>query len=88
LNAACFDISGACSGYLYALEIAEQFISTHVYNTVLIIGADWAKDRYAFFICAQSGFLAALVFGLAFDSPFHAANLSMALLSRAHDYAK
>ncbi|MGA8478141.1 MAG: hypothetical protein WB696_09305 [Chthoniobacterales bacterium] len=40
MNAACFDISGACSGYLYALEIAEQFISTHVYNTVLIIGAD------------------------------------------------
>jgi 3-oxoacyl-[acyl-carrier-protein] synthase III len=40
LNAACFDISAACSGYLYAMEIAQQFISTHVYNTVLIIGAD------------------------------------------------
>ena len=40
INAACFDISAACSGFLYALEIAQQFISTHVYNTVLIIGAD------------------------------------------------
>ncbi len=40
INAACFDVSAACSGFLYALEIAQQFISTHVYNTVLIIGAD------------------------------------------------
>ncbi|MBV9671806.1 MAG: beta-ketoacyl-ACP synthase 3, partial [Verrucomicrobia bacterium] len=40
MNAACFDISAACSGFLYALEVAQQFISTHVYNTILIIGAD------------------------------------------------
>ncbi|HEY0789820.1 MAG TPA: beta-ketoacyl-ACP synthase III [Chthoniobacterales bacterium] len=40
VNAACFDVSAACAGFLYALEIAQQFISTHVYNTVLIIGAD------------------------------------------------
>jgi 3-oxoacyl-[acyl-carrier-protein] synthase-3 len=40
VGAACFDISAACSGFLYAMEIAQQFISTHVYNTVLIIGAD------------------------------------------------
>lgn len=39
-KAACFDVSAACSGFLYALEIAQQFISTHVYNTILIIGAD------------------------------------------------
>jgi 3-oxoacyl-[acyl-carrier-protein] synthase-3 len=40
INAACFDVSAACSGFLYSLEIAQQFISTHVYNTILIIGAD------------------------------------------------
>jgi len=40
MRAACFDVSAACAGFLYALEIAQQFISTHVYNTVLIIGAD------------------------------------------------
>jgi 3-oxoacyl-[acyl-carrier-protein] synthase III len=40
VRAACFDISAACSGFLYAMEIAQQFISTHVYNTVLIVGAD------------------------------------------------
>ena len=40
IRAACFDISAACSGFIYAMEIAQQFISNHVYNTVLIIGAD------------------------------------------------
>jgi 3-oxoacyl-[acyl-carrier-protein] synthase-3 len=40
VRAACFDISAACSGFLFAMEIAQQFISTHVYNTVLIVGAD------------------------------------------------
>jgi 3-oxoacyl-[acyl-carrier-protein] synthase III len=40
VRAACFDVSAACSGFLYAIEIAQQFISNHVYNTVLVIGAD------------------------------------------------
>lgn len=39
-NAACFDISAACSGFLYGIEVAQQFISNHTYNTVLVIGAD------------------------------------------------
>jgi 3-oxoacyl-[acyl-carrier-protein] synthase-3 len=39
-NAACFDISAACSGFLYAVEIAQQFIANHTCNTVLVIGAD------------------------------------------------
>ncbi len=39
-NAACFDISAACSGFLYAIEIAQQFISNHACNTILVIGAD------------------------------------------------
>jgi 3-oxoacyl-[acyl-carrier-protein] synthase-3 len=39
-NAACFDVSAACSGFLYSLEIAQQFIANHTYNTVLVIGAD------------------------------------------------
>lgn len=40
INAACFDISAACSGFLYGLEIAQQFIANHTYETVLVIGAD------------------------------------------------
>lgn len=39
-RAACFDISAACSGFLYALEIGQQFITSHTYNTVLVIGAE------------------------------------------------
>ena len=39
-NAACFDISAACSGFLYAIEIAQQFITSHTYDTILVIGAD------------------------------------------------
>ena len=39
-KAACFDLSAACSGFLYALEVAQQFIANHTFNTVLVIGAD------------------------------------------------
>lgn len=39
-NAACFDISAACSGFLYGIEVAQQFISNHTYETILVIGAD------------------------------------------------
>ncbi len=39
-NAACFDVSAACSGFLYGLEIGQQFIANHTYNTILVIGAD------------------------------------------------
>jgi len=39
-RAICFDLSAACSGFLYGLEIAHQFISSRTCNTVLVIGAD------------------------------------------------
>src|ERR1043165_7196585 len=39
-KAACFDMSAACSGFLYAITIAQQFITSHTYNTVLVIGAE------------------------------------------------
>ena len=39
-RAACFDISAACSGFVFALEIAQQFITNSTFNTVLVIGAD------------------------------------------------
>lgn len=40
VNAACFDVSAACSGFLYGIEIAQQFITSHTYETILVIGAD------------------------------------------------
>jgi len=50
-RAAALDIEAACSGFIYALEIGQQFIMSRTYETVLVIGAeklsaiiDW-KDR-------------------------------------------
>ena len=40
LNAAAFDIEAACSGFIYALEIGMQFITSRTYETVLVIGAE------------------------------------------------
>jgi 3-oxoacyl-[acyl-carrier-protein] synthase-3 len=39
-RAAAFDLEAACSGFIYALEIAQQFIMSRTYNTVLVIGAE------------------------------------------------
>ncbi|MGI2260761.1 beta-ketoacyl-ACP synthase III [Shewanella sp. GXUN23E] len=35
-----FDISAACSGFVYALSIADQFVKTGAAQKVLVIGAD------------------------------------------------
>ncbi len=50
-NAAAFDLEAACSGFIYGLEVGQQFIMSRTYDTVLVIGAeklssivDW-KDR-------------------------------------------
>jgi 3-oxoacyl-[acyl-carrier-protein] synthase-3 len=39
-KAAAFDIEAACSGFIYAMEIGQQFIMSRTYETVLIIGAE------------------------------------------------
>jgi len=39
-NATCFDISAACSGFIYALNIAYQFIKNGTKKNALIIGAE------------------------------------------------
>ena len=40
VNAAAFDISAACSGFIYGIEIADSFISCGKYKTVLVIGGE------------------------------------------------
>jgi 3-oxoacyl-[acyl-carrier-protein] synthase-3 len=35
-----FDISAACSGFIYGLAVANQFIATGAYRHVLVIGAE------------------------------------------------
>ncbi|MDA1277061.1 MAG: ketoacyl-ACP synthase III [Verrucomicrobia bacterium] len=39
-RAAAFDIEAACSGFIYGLEIGQQFIMSRTYDTVLVIGAE------------------------------------------------
>lgn len=39
-HAVAFDISAACSGFLYALHMADAFIKSGVYQNALLIGAE------------------------------------------------
>ncbi len=39
-RAAAFDLEAACSGFIYALEVAQQFIMSRTYDTVLVVGAE------------------------------------------------
>lgn len=55
-NAVAFDIAAVCSGFLYSMSIASQFIAAGVYDNVLIIGADvfsritdWTRRDAVFF---------------------------------------
>lgn len=55
-NAAAFDIAAVCSGFLYAMSVASQYIASGVYNNILVIGADvfsritdWTRRDCIFF---------------------------------------
>ena len=39
-QAAAFDLNAACSGFIYGLTVAAQFVQTGFYEHVLMIGAD------------------------------------------------
>jgi 3-oxoacyl-[acyl-carrier-protein] synthase III len=39
-NCGALDVYAACSGFLYALSIADQMIKTGVYKNILIVGAE------------------------------------------------
>lgn len=39
-NAAAFDISAACSGFIYAISVAEALIRTGQYKNALVLGAE------------------------------------------------
>ena len=51
VNAVAFDVNAACSGFMFALSIADKYIKTGMYENAIVIGAetlskivDW-KDR-------------------------------------------
>lgn len=55
-NSVAFDISAVCSGFLYGMSVASQFIAAGVYDNVLVIGADtfskitdWSSRDCVFF---------------------------------------
>ncbi|MDD5156351.1 MAG: ketoacyl-ACP synthase III [Candidatus Omnitrophica bacterium] len=39
-NAVCFDISAACAGFVYAIDVASQFIARGASKNALVIGAE------------------------------------------------
>lgn len=55
-NAVAFDIAAVCSGFLYGMSVACQYIASGVYDNVLVIGADtfskitdWKRRDAVFF---------------------------------------
>lgn len=40
VNASAFDVSAACSGFIYALSIVDKFIKTGTVKTALVVGAE------------------------------------------------
>lgn len=40
VNAVAFDISAACSGFMYAMKLASTFIGSGIYKNVLIVAAE------------------------------------------------
>jgi len=40
VNAAAFDINAACSGFVFAITIAKQFVDSGLYKHVLVIGTE------------------------------------------------
>lgn len=44
-NAAAFDLQAGCTGFIYGLSIADQFIKSGKYETILVIGGE-VLSRY------------------------------------------
>lgn len=40
VNAAAFDLAAACSGFIYGLTVAKQFIETGYYNNILLVSSE------------------------------------------------
>jgi 3-oxoacyl-[acyl-carrier-protein] synthase III len=40
INASCFDVEAACTGFIYSITIASQFIENGFYKNILVIGVD------------------------------------------------
>lgn len=61
-NAAAMDLSAGCSGFIYALATARQFIATGTYRTILVVGVevlskitDWTDRSTAVLLADGAG---------------------------------
>ena len=59
VNAVAFDLSAACSGFIFGISTADKFIKTGVYKNALVIGAEVLskhldfKDRSTCVLCGD-----------------------------------
>ncbi len=44
VNATCFDMNAACTGFLFAMNTAQSYISQGIYKTAVVIGAEKLSD--------------------------------------------
>ena len=44
VNAACFDLNAACTGFLFAYNTAQAYIASGMYKTILVIGSEGLSD--------------------------------------------
>lgn len=40
VNAVCFDLNAACSGFLFAYQTAQAYITSGMYRTILVVGSE------------------------------------------------
>ncbi len=45
VNAACFDVNAACTGFITAMDIAHKFLETDKYKTVLIVSSEKLSNQ-------------------------------------------
>ena len=88
-NAAGFDLTAACSGFLYGIVTASQFLHTGAYKKIVVIGAD-ALTRFLDWsdrgTCILFGDGAGAVVMEATDSESESGLLGFALHSRGEGY--
>lgn len=59
-NIGALDIRNACSGFIYALSIADQFIKTGMYKNILVVGAEIQSSAMDF---SDEGRAVSVIFG-------------------------
>lgn len=73
-NAACLDINSACTGFISALDVAQKFLASGQYKTVLIVASEKLSSQQDYTdrsMCILFGDAAGAVVVRRADSPYH-----------------